>query len=557
MTGISQTERFVGYNPPLERRQRFVRLDFNENLRGPSSLVYRSLQEVGFEDLSTYPSYDDLYDQLAESLDLDREGLVLTAGIDDGLRLIFDVLLGKGQKVLTVVPTFSMYHFYGQLKEAEIIEVPLEEDFSFPVEEIVQVAVREKPKVVILSDPNNPTGSAIPEPEYLIEELERKCPETVIVIDEAYGEFGINSYADLVKSDRRLIVLKTFSKAFGLAGLRIGYAYTNKEIAYQLKIMAPPYNVNSLAVHAVKAALKDIPFVERYVEEVKQSRRWVMNQLREMSIEVFPSYANFLLVRFGTINKWICKKLEQKGILIRDRSNQKQLEGYSRITIGPLQIMKRFVRTLQEILEEPVLIFDMDGVLVDVRKSYDRTIKYVVERFTGRKIQDKDIQRWREKPGYNSDWKVTSALISETATVSFEEVKKFFQKAYLYDPGFRFNEEPLIDKRILSTLSQRYRMGIVTGRPKEEVEWACERFGFDMFHVVISLDDVYEDKPDPEGIRKALAVLKAKRGYYFGDTINDVMAAKRAGITPILVSETTTFGEVKTIPNLNKMEEIL
>ncbi len=554
---IGRMRGFEGYSPPLEKRKGFLRLDFNENLLGPSPKVIEAIRSLEKDEIATYPSYEEAYQVLAKFVELKPEELLLTSGIDDALRLVFEVLVMQGDCVLYMVPTFSMYRFYAQLKGARICEVELGKDFQIQSYDLVRKVTAEKPKLLIIADPNNPTGTSISNPRRLLEEINLKSPETLIVIDEAYGEFGPNSYAKLVGQISNLIVLKTFSKAFGLAGLRIGFLAGDPEIVSLLKLASPPYNVNSVAIAAMKAVIKDFRDVEKYVQEVREMRCFIREYLNKIGFKAYHSEANFVLVNFGTVNKWVVNRLKESGILIRDRSIDPCLDGFSRITIGSKEAMEHFKETLNHILEEPILLFDMDGVLIDVSNSYDQTIKFVVEELTGEELDRTEILNLRKVPGYNNDWKVAQKLIAKRGIeVSFEMVKDCFQQAYLNNPGFRKYEKPLISREDLNRLQKRFRLGIVTGRPKNEALWTIERFGYDMFHEVITLDDIKEDKPNPEGILLAMKRLKGKNGYYIGDTINDVIAAQRAGIVPILIGEERVEG-ILCLESINQLEVLL
>ncbi len=554
----------MSYEPPLENRRGKLRLDFNENLIGVSPKVLHAIQSVKPEDISIYPSYKTTIDKISESFGISPANVVLTAGIDEGLKLVIESYMSVNEKALILTPSFSMYEFYLRIANSRILRVPYNEDFSFPRKEILEVIKKEKPKLVLIADPNNPTGTEIDDKRQFLEKVARENLKTLFVIDEAYGEFGSESAIPLIGEIKNLVVLRTFSKAYGLAGLRVGFIATNAENANFLRKVTSPYAVNYLACIAVQAVLEDRGFIEGYVKNVKVTREWLRKEMLNRGYFVPPSKANFLMIDFGLINDWVVRKLSKAGILIRNRSNQ--VKNYSRVTVGVKWQAMHFLDALDKIMAEPALLFDMDGVLVDVTSSYRETIKYVVKEMTGKIISNIDIERVKQIEGYNNDWNVTYYFIRKTnPEITFEEVKRRFQVAFLENPNFSVREKWIMDKDLLKMLNEEYRLAIVTGRPKSEAFMTLEKEKtIDLFHAVICMEDVENDKPDPQGIFLALKELKAKSGKYFGDTPNDIQAARRAGMEPIGVATTGSshkkfreLGVENIIEDINDIMEVL
>ncbi len=222
------------------------------------------------------------------------------------------------------------------------------------------------------------------------------------------------------------------------------------------------------------------------------------------------------------------------------------LQGHSRITIGDQESMAVFLQAIDDILSEPVLLFDMDGVLVDVSQSYDydEAIICCVEHFTPEQVDREAIFAVRQKYGLNNDWLIAQRLVRERSKhITLAAIRNVFQEAY---EETKANEKWLLNTSLLSKLSSQYRLGIVTGRPREEALYTLEKFGvLKYFLSVITLDDVPNDKPDPYGIRLCLQNLNGKNGFFFGDTVNDVLAARSAEITSVGVINTSglTFPE--------------
>ncbi|MFP4424159.1 MAG: histidinol-phosphate transaminase [Candidatus Woesearchaeota archaeon] len=522
-------QRLRKYNPPKEGRREMIRLDFNENTCGPSPGVLKAIKSVCSESLAVYPEYDDFIQELADYLDVRTEQLVITNGADEGIKSIIDTYLNDNEKIVIPVPTFDMFAFYAQVAGASINEVPYNDDLSFPKEMILNNL--SNARILVLVNPNNPTGTRISEKD--IKEICEKAPETLIILDEAYTQFSDKNSIPLIKKYENLVILRTFSKAFGIAGLRLGYIIANKSIAENILKAKSPYNVNTLAVVAGKAALKDTEYINSYVNEVKSNREFLSAELKKRGFTVYLSSANFILVNFGEENDRICDGLKQKGILIRNRTKNLLLNNCSRITIGTKQQVLSVIKEIDK-LKNPAILFDMDGVLADVSKSYRVAIKETAEFYLQKPVEPSQIQALKEEGGFNNDWKLTKELIRRNGQkVSFQQVKDKFQS--LYKNRLIRNERLILEKTCLEGLRDRYELGIVTGRPKDEAKFFLMNQGIeDLFNVVITADDVGDrGKPDPLGIETALDLMKKKDAFYLGDAVDDMIAARKAGITPI------------------------
>lgn len=530
------------YDPPLEKREGKLRLDFNENTFGCSPKVIAALKEVKAEEIATYPEYGKFIKKLATYLNLNKEELLLTNGTDEAIRVVMETFLeNKSDEIILPTPTFAMFKVSASLIEAKVILVLYNKDLSFPTKRILN-RITDETKLIILVNPNNPTGTSIKEEDII--KIVEKAKNSLVLIDEAYYQYYGQSAKGLIKDYDNIIVLQTFSKAFGLAGLRLGYAISNKEIITSLKKVISPYSVNVLALIAASAALEDLDFVDNYVKEIKESRIFLEKELKKLGIKTFPSEANFLLVNFGDSCNEVYQKLKEKGILVRDRSSYPLLKDCLRITLGTTEQTKKLVKEIKNILRKKILLFDLDGVLVDVSKSYRLAIKKTAEYFTKQKVGFDEIQELKEKCNYNNDWDLTEDIIlRRKVKVSRDKIIQKFQKFYLEN---RNREKWLLNKKILQKLYRKYKLAIVTGRPKEEAFFTLRKNNVeDYFDVVITMDDVPQDrqKPDPYGIRLALDKLKGNNAIYFGDCVDDVKAAKSAKIEAI--------GVLSSVPSKN------
>jgi histidinol-phosphate aminotransferase len=337
------------YNPPTSGRESYLRLDFNENTVGCSPKVIETLKKIKQESLSVYPEYIDFRKKLAKFLKVKFDQVIPTNATDEAIKTVIETYIEKGKdEIIIPVPTFAMFKFYAQLNEAIIKEVLYNDDLSFPTERVLK-EINPKTKIVVLVNPNNPTGTSIKKEDIVRIIKKAKENDALVFIDEAYYPFFNESSIGLIDKFDNLIVSQTFSKAFGVANLRLGYLVSNQENIKNLLKVISPYSVNGIAVKCAFAALDDYDYAKSYVKEINQNKIRLYNELRKLSIGYFESDANFVLINAGEKCKEYYEKLKQRGILVRDRSNDPLLKGYLRITIGANEQMEKLVKALKEI----------------------------------------------------------------------------------------------------------------------------------------------------------------------------------------------------------------
>jgi len=562
------------YSPPTSGRENKLRLDFNENTIGCSPKVIQALRQVDANRLSVYPEYTKFRKKLASFLNINENELLLTNATDEAIQLVMNTFVEKGEEVIIPVPTFAMFKFYASLAEAKIKEVLYEENLTFPTDRIIN-SISSKTKIVILVNPNNPTGTAIPEKDILQIIQKAQNNDAIVLVDEAYYEFYRKSCFEFIRKYENVIITRTFSKAYGLAGLRIGYIVANSKTMEFLEKVISPYSVNSLAVIAAEAALEDYRYMDDYVRQVNENKSFVENELTRLGIKTYPSEANFLIANFGDLCESIYEKLKLKDILVRNRTKDQLLKNCLRIGIGTKEQCNKFIKALKEILREDVLLFDLDGVLVDVSNSYRLAIKETAEFFTKQKVLNDEIQKFKEQGGFNNDWDLTEAIISsKNVNVSKEEIITKFQELYLGKngkKGFIVNETWLLSKNILQNLYRKYRLGIVTGRPKDEAFYVLQKNEVsEFFDIIITMQDYPEDKakPNPFSINLALEKLERENAIYIGDSIDDMKAAQNAKIKPVGVMPPNNSsdrlkqlmkanGAIRILDNITEIEQIL
>ena len=337
------------YEAPAEGRADKVRLDFNENTTGCSPAVRRALAKLTSKQLAMYPEYQAPTARLARYFDVRLEELLLANGGDDALRVFFDTFVEAGSSVLICEPTFPMYRYYAEIYGARISAQRYGSEMEFPLEGIL-AALRKKPRVLFLANPNNPTGTLFGFKE--LEKTLHAATHTAVVMDEAYAEFSGFTAVPWIRKFPQLFVARTFSKVAGLASLRLGAVIACKESLTLVRRAMPPFPVNLAALVAAEAAVKDRATMRAYVSEVKRLRPWLAIELQKLGVRSFPSAGNFLLADFGRDGPVLFRRLERQGILVRERTKDMG-PGFARISIGTSTEMKKLLNAIRKEWKEP------------------------------------------------------------------------------------------------------------------------------------------------------------------------------------------------------------
>ncbi len=366
------------YHSPGEGRYDFVRLDFNENTRGITEAYPDSLPETW---VSAYPEYGELTQRLAEFYKVDPESILLTNGSDEGLSVIASTFIESGQDMAVVsTPCFTMISHYLRLAGAKLIAVPVLADLSFDLKGI-EDALKSKVRLAMFDTPVNPTG-AILDPEQ-IRNWCKNYPDTLFVIDEAYGEFAGKSSVSFITEFDNLLVTKTFSKAWAMAGLRLGMVFGQPQLIEYLNRVKSPYSVNSAAVWTASRLLEQADKVTDQVNEIMADKQSLLSELSMRSFEVVPGSANSFLLSMGFNAQQFVNYCKSQGILVRNRSiNNSPLWGKVRVSIGTPEENKKFLQTLDSFCAGYGLICDIDGTLVDTSSSFDSTVHEIVLQYS-------------------------------------------------------------------------------------------------------------------------------------------------------------------------------
>jgi len=340
-----------GYISPPQKEY-LAKLNQNENpFDVPGELKEMLCEDAKRLAWNRYPvnTSPELRRRLAEWHQVDESQILLGSGSNQIFQTLLSAVIEPGDKVIYCPPTFSLFDMYADLYGGDLIKVHHTPGANFPIENLLAAIDLHKPKIVLLCSPNNPTGY-----EMTLTDLERVCNATpgLVFWDEAYGEFSDQSAKKLLDKYRQLIISRTFSKAFSLAGLRFGYFLAHEDIITQLVKINIPYNVNLFTEMVAIRLLQNLAFMKKHVGYLKKERERLYNRMREIDgITVFPSAANFLLFK-STDDTNLFLELKKRGILVRDVSGYELLDGFQRVSIGSNEENNLFLEKLTDIFKD-------------------------------------------------------------------------------------------------------------------------------------------------------------------------------------------------------------
>lgn len=330
-----------------------LRLHLNENTAGCSPRVLNVLRDMTREQVAVYPEYDAAVAASAAYFQITRDMILLTNGLDEGILLASIAALRRSGsepfEAIVVQPAFDMYAACVDALGGRIIDIPPQSDFFFPLHQVTE-AIKPATRIIFLTNPNNPTGISIP--RVTIAAVAKAAPQAIVFLDEAYADFsGKSMIQDAVSGELpNLIVGRTFAKAFGLAGLRIGALIGTAEVLSPMRRAVLPYTLNTYAAAALPAALEDTDYVEWYIAEVRESKKILYESLARAHVRFWPSDGNFVLVCFGDELPRIVAGLAARGVIVRDKSGDPGCAGCARITAGPLEHTRRAIAALEDVL---------------------------------------------------------------------------------------------------------------------------------------------------------------------------------------------------------------
>jgi histidinol-phosphate aminotransferase len=330
-----------------------MRLHLNENTAGCSADVMEALRALGRTDAGFYPDYDAARHAAAQYLGVPVDHLLLTNGLDEGILAAAAAAFRDRSDgipdALGVAPAFDMYETFVTALGGRMVTVPLDEDFTLRTDDLL-AARTPATRIVFVTNPHNPSGCAVPLDR--LRTLARDVAPAILFVDEAYADFSGETLLarDVFTAMPNLVIGRTFSKAYGLAGLRIGVLVAAPEVLAPMTRVVPPYSLNAWAAAALPVAIGDHAYRDWYLAQAKTSRRLLAEALAGLGLRTWPSAANFVLVRVGEDVREVVAALAARGILVRDRSHEAGCEQCIRITAGLVEDTRRVIAALQEVL---------------------------------------------------------------------------------------------------------------------------------------------------------------------------------------------------------------
>ena len=331
------------YNPKVGDA---IRLDTNTNVLGSNPAAMEFLKKE-IDGLDGYPNTysDGLRDALADLYGLERENFVAGSGSDEMIDVCFKTFTEWNNLSTIPIPSYTLYDYFITMNGGRTEFVDLTEDFQLDVDAMLKT----KPKLMLVPSPNNPTGNSFRTKD--IEEILSRY-DGIMIVDEAYAEYADESMVRRVNEFDNLIVLRTFSKAYAMAALRVGYAVSNLNVAGMMNCVKIPYSLNKISEGAATAAVKDQDFIKRSVAMVKEQRPYLSAGLKKLGFEPYPSDSNFIMAKCPIDHKVMVDKLKEKGVLIRDFGSKRRTENCIRTTVGTKELNDILLKKMAEVIDE-------------------------------------------------------------------------------------------------------------------------------------------------------------------------------------------------------------
>ena len=516
-------------NPEYNETKWRLKLDKNENIYSIPNYIISAIKNMDFDKISKYPNPDKLINKISNHYNIEYNNILLSNCTKEALRTVFDVYLEQDSEAIFYnnEPNLNQYIdkikpcYFGDIKETKN-------------------SINEKTKIFYISSPNKLTGELIRPSK--IEELTKEFKDILFVIDCSYINFAQNislfDFFDLAKENENVVIIKSFSHDFSLAGLGLCFVYSNKSIIDNLKKTAFN-NANSVALECGYSVLNN----EHYFEEIKQqniiAKELLYEGLKEKGFKPYESEANFILCNFSDYCDFYYQKLKNNGVIVRKFDKNSIFSTHLQITIPKTGGVKFILELLNK---KDLLIFDMDGVVFDTSESYTNAIIQTFKHFSGFEVSKDEINKTKNLGGYNCDWNTTKHLLEEHEFyIDIEDIKTVFQDLF-YNPElenkeFLINKEKLlISKETFETLSKKYDLVIFTGRLGFELDYSLKKFEINkFFNYKITADDLLEDelKPNPKGVFEILKHCPHKSVKYLGDSVDDIIAGNKANVCTI------------------------
>jgi histidinol-phosphate aminotransferase len=344
---MSPSSRLQGYPDPGPG----LRLHLNENTGGCSPKVLDAIRRVDPRDVSTYPSYPQLVQACADHFDVDPEWILLTNGLDEGILMAAVGHIARPRihdaETIVPMPAFDPYPNATAAVGATAVRIPPQPGYAFQTDAVVD-AITPRTRMIFLNTPNNPTGQLIALED--IRRIAEAAPHAIVLVDEAYIEFGGRTFLPELAAHPNVLIGRTFSKAYGLAGMRVGIVIGQPAALDPVRMVTLPFNINGVAIAATLAALEDRGFLPAYAQQVAESRERLYAACDRLGLTYWRSAANFVLVRVGDAVAPFVDEMAARNVHVRDRSKDPATPGCIRITAGILEHTDRAVAALESVV---------------------------------------------------------------------------------------------------------------------------------------------------------------------------------------------------------------
>ena len=429
-------------------------------------------------------------------------------------------------------PSFEMIRRFAESTFAKVRSIPYTNS-QYPTSDVI-AACDHTTSVIAVVSPNNPNGGVISSNDLI--RLVKEVPQAMIMLDLAYIEFADEDLTLLALTLPNVLIFRTFSKAFGLAGLRVGYVLGQKKWITLLRSAGLPYPVSQTALKLAHSSLNFVQERQKTISQLRIFREKITTSFTNAGIKTSPSQGNFVFAE-GVKGLWWRDAMAGLGIGIRAWPDHPSLKNSIRISCPTsIEETNRVCLAIQTIAKPQAIIFDMDGVIADVSQSYRKAIIQTAKYF-GVQVTEQDIERVKSGGDANNDWVVTQRLLAEKeVTIRLEDVIPIFEEQYqgsdIIEPLYK-KETFIGDRSVLYQLKKRYKLAIVTGRPRTDAQRFLDDFALNgLFDTVICMEDALL-KPSPEPVQKALSLMGVQRAWMIGDTPDDIVAARTSNVVPI------------------------
>ena len=332
---------------PTKTRFKYLRLDKNERISEFKNKLFTKIKKkINHNHLTAYPELEKLYGMIAKINKIPKENLVITAGSDGVIRMCFDMFTQRNDKILCLSPTFAMVNIYSKTHGLRQIKINYDKNLNLNLDDIFK-KLNNSISLIILANPNSPTGTLINRTD-IIQILEKTKNKNIpVLIDEAYFGFSKFTVLPLINKYKNLVVARTFSKAYGLAGCRAGYLATNKELAKKFYSFKPMYEINSIAAIILEEFIKN-RIDKKYVFESQKGKKLLINFLKSKKLEFIDTHANFIHINFREKKNKLQRSFKQNNILVKGGLAIKNFENFTRITTGPEDQINKLIRIIKK-----------------------------------------------------------------------------------------------------------------------------------------------------------------------------------------------------------------